>query len=236
MTEPLVFLPEMSCDAQLFMFQMVALSVDTTVTVAPVSGGDRIEEIASDLLGKLPAKFALAGLGLGGMVALELIRRAPERITRIALMDTSPLAETPQFAALREPRIVAARSGRLADCLREEFPATAFAPGPDRAGIMAQVQAMGQALGAEAFVRQSRALQRRKDQQGTLRRIRQPVLILCGEHDSLTPVKRHEVMAELIPFARFVVIEGAGHLPPLEQPEAVTQALHDWLKQPLVLR
>jgi pimeloyl-ACP methyl ester carboxylesterase len=236
MTEPLVLLPAMSCDARVFMAQLTALSADTAVTVAPVTQGERIEEIASDLLGQLPPKFALAGLGFGGMVALELMRRAPERITRIALMATSPLPESPQFAASREPRIVAARSGRLADCIRDEFPGTAFAPGPARPQVLAQVMAMGLSLGPDVYVRQSRALQRRKDQQATLHRIRQPVLILCGEHDSLNPVKRQKVMAELIPFSRLEVIAGAGHLPPLEQPEAVTQALRDWLKQPLVLR
>ena len=236
MTEPLVLLPAMLCDARVFLPQLVALSTDMAVTVAPITMGERIEEIASDLLAQLPAKFALAGLGLGGMVALELLRRAPERITRIALIATSPLPESPVFAASREHRIVAARSGRLADCIPEEMPGTAFAPGPARAGVLAQVMAMAMALGPEVFVRQSRALQRRKDQQATLRRVRQPVLILCGEHDSLIPVKRHEVMAELVPFPRLEVIAGAGHLPTLEQPEAVTLALRNWLRQPLVLR
>ena len=236
MTDPLVLLPAMLCDARVFLPQLASLSVDTAVMVAPVSLGERIEEIASDLLGQLPAKFALAGLGLGGAVALELLRRAPERITRIALMATSPLPESPAFAVTREPRIVAARSGRLADCIREELPGTALAPGPLRGMVLAQVMAMGLSLGPEGFVRQSRAMQRRKDQQAILRKIRQPVLILCGEYDSLTPVKRHEFMAELIPFARLEVITGAGALPTLEQPDAVTRALRDWLRQPLVLR
>lgn len=220
----------MLCDARVVLPQIASLSVDTAVMVAPVTMGERIEEIASNRLGQLPAKFALIGLGLGGAVALELLRRAQEQITRLALMATSPLPESPAFAVTREPRIVAARSGRMADCFREEMPVTALAPGSLRNIVLAQVMAMGLSLGPVVFVRQSRALQRRKDWQATLR---QPVLILCGEYDSLTPVKRHEFMAELIPFARLEVITGAGVLPALEQPDAVTLT---WLRQPLVLR
>ncbi|NCO86390.1 MAG: alpha/beta fold hydrolase [Rhodobacterales bacterium] len=236
MSEPLVLLPGMMCDARLFLPQVVEFSSDTPVTVAPITGGERVEEIASALLAQLPARFALAGLSLGGIVAMEVLRRAPERVTRIALMATTPLPETPDYAASREPRIMGARAGRLAEVLREELPANALAPGGDSAEILALVQDMGMRLGAEVFVRQSRALQRRKDQVATLRKIRQPVLVLCGEYDSLTPVKRHAFMAELIPYAKLVVVTGAGHLPVLEQPRAVNRALRDWMRQPLVLR
>ncbi len=236
MPDPLVLLPAMLCDARVFMPQLVSLSAERSVMVAPVTMGERIEEMASDLLGQLPARFALAGLGLGGAVALELLRRAPDRITRLALMATSPLPESPAFAVTREPRIVAARSGRLADCIRDELPADALAPGPLRGSVLAQVMAMGLSLGPEVFVRQSRAMQRRKDQQATLHRLRQPVLIMCGEYDTLNPVRRHEVMAELIPFSRLEVIAGAGAMLTLEQPQAVTLALREWLRQPLVLR
>ena len=235
-SEPLVLLPGMMCDARLFLPQVVEFSSDTPVTVAPITGGERVEEIASALLAQLPARFALAGLSLGGIVAMEVLRRAPERVTRIALMATTPLPETPDYAASREPRIMGARAALPAEVLREELPANALAPGGDSAEILALVQDMGMRLGAEVFVRQSRALQRRKDQVATLRKIRQPVLVLCGEYDSLTPVKRHAFMAELIPYAKLVVVTGAGHLPVLEQPRAVNRALRDWMRQPLVLR
>jgi pimeloyl-ACP methyl ester carboxylesterase len=126
MPDPLVLLPGMMCDARLFAPQMADLSRDHAVMVAPISQGERVEEIASDLLGLLPAKFALAGLSMGGIVAMELLRRAPERITRLALMDTNPLAETPQSAAAYEPMIIGARAGRLDEVLRFEG-----APGPN---------------------------------------------------------------------------------------------------------
>ena len=96
-------------------------------------------------------------------------------------------------------------------------------------------QEMGLALGPQVFERQSRALQRRRDQQSTLRKCKVPTMVLCGEEDRLTPLKRHSFMAELIPNAELRVIEAAGHLPTLEQPEAVTQALREWLAMPLIL-
>lgn len=232
MAEPLVLLPGMMCDARLFGPQISELSADMAVMVAPITQGERVEEIASNLLDQLPHRFALAGLSMGGIVAMEVLRRAPERVSRVALMDTNPLAETPQVAAAREPQIVAAKSGRMLDVMREEMKPNYLAPGPARTDVLNLVMDMAETLGAEVFVRQSRALQRRPDQQTTLRKCKIPALVLCGAHDALCPVKRHEFMAELIPDAELVVLEGAGHLPPLEQPAETTKALRHWMKRP----
>ena len=234
--EPLVFLPGMMCDARLFAPQVTALSREMAVTVAPITMGERVEEMASALLGVLPAKFALAGLSMGGIVAMEILRHAPERVTRVALMDTNPLAETPQSAAGYEPLIVGARAGRFEDMMRMILKPEHLAPGPQRLQVMEQVAEMGRAMGPDVFIRQCRALQRRKDQQATLRRIKMPALVLCGEHDGLTPVKRHTFMAELIPYARLEIVPDAGHLPTLEQPEVVTAILRHWMTQPFVLK
>lgn len=236
MAEPLVLLPGLMCDARLFGPQIAELSADTAVMVAPITQGERIEEIASGLLDQMPARFALAGLSMGGIVAMEILRRAPDRVTRIALMDTNPLAETPQVAAAREPQIVAARTGRMLDVMREEMKPTYLAPGPQQQPVLDLVMDMADALGPEVFVRQSRALQRRRDQQSTLRKCKVPALVLCGAHDALCPVKRHEFMSELIPYATLRVLENAGHLPTLEQPAGTTQALRDWMALPLVSR
>jgi len=236
MTEPLVLLPGMMCDARVFGPQIAPLSVERAVMIAPITMGERIEEIASSILDQLPHRFALAGLGLGGIVAMEVLRRAPDRISRICLMDTNPLAETPAVAAARESMIVGARVGRLAEAMREAMRPEYLAPGPDRAAVMAQLDRMSQDLGSEVFIRQSRALQRRRDQQSTLRKGKVPTLVLCGEHDTLNPVKRHSFKAELIPGAELKIIPEAGHIPTLEAPEAVTRALRDWLGRPFVLR
>lgn len=236
MKEPLVLLPGMMCDARLFGPQIAELSCDTAVMVAPVTQGERIEEIASMLLDILPKRFALAGFSMGGVVAMEILRRAPDRVTRIALLDTHPLAETPVIAANREPMIVKVRSGRFNEVVRDEISPNTLAPGPYRNEVLGLVMEMAQTLGPEIYIRQSCAMQRRKDQQATLRRCKVPALVLCGAHDTLYPVKRHEFMAELIPYAQLRVLDNSGHLPMLEQPDETTAALREWLAQPYVLR
>jgi len=235
-SDPVVFLPGMMCDARLFAPQLADLSRDMAVTVAPVTGGDRIEEIASGLLDVMPQRFALAGLSMGGIVAMEVLRRAPDRVTRIALMDTNSLAETPQSAAGYEPFIIKLRAGRIAEAVEMMLGRDVLAPGPARAGVMSALVEMAEGLGAAAIIRQTRALQRRRDYQSVLRRCKVPALVLCGAHDTLTPLKRHEFMAELIPNATLTVIPEAGHLPVLEQPEVTTAALRGWLKRPLMLQ
>ncbi|WP_164659958.1 alpha/beta fold hydrolase [Tropicibacter sp. Alg240-R139] len=231
MIEPLVLLPGMMCDARLYAHQLLKLGRDRAVMVAPIHMGERIEEIASDLLDQLPQRFALAGLSMGGIVAMEIFRRAPDRITRLCLMDTDAQADTPQIAAAREPMIVGAKAGRLDEVMRQAMRPEFLAPNSNRMQILEQVYAMARDMGEDVFVRQSRALQRRPDHQGTLRKIKVPTLVMCGEHDGLTPVKRHSFMAELIPTAELQVIEGAGHLPTLEAPDVVTHALTQWLER-----
>ncbi|MGR3323182.1 MAG: alpha/beta fold hydrolase [Pseudooceanicola sp.] len=236
MGEPLVVIPGMACDARLFEHQIQTFAPSRTVTVALPTQGERMEEIASNLLSQLPPKFALLGVAFGGCVAMEIYRRAPERVQRIALVSTSPLSDTPQQAAERETLLVKLRAGQVDEALAGLMKPDYLAPGPGRFEAMNRVMEMGRALGAAAIERQLRAQQRRKDQQATLRRISAPAMVLCGAHDTLLPVKRHEFMAELIHHAEMRVLDDAGHLPPLETPEAVTEALRDWLKQPLVLR
>lgn len=231
MRDPLVLLPGMMCDARVFTSQVAAFSTALTIINAPVTGGDRIEEIASRLLDGLPRRFALAGHAMGGIVAMELLRRAPDRVSRIALMNTNSLAETPQTAADMEPVIIKLKAGQLEDAVKALIRPDSLAPGAGRANVMAQVQAMARTVGPEVIIRQIRAMQRRRDFQAVLRKARQPALILCGEYDSLTPVKRHELMAGLMAEARLEVIAGAGHMPMLEQPDAVNHALYHWMQQ-----
>ncbi len=229
MIEPLVLLPGLMCDARVFAPQVAHFSRQRAVTVAPVSLGERIEEIASGLLDQLPHRFALAGLSMGGVVALELVRRAPDRVSRLCLMSTDAQADTPQIAAAREEHLVGAKAGRLEDVMRRILGSDSLAPGPRRVPILNDVISMALDLGADVFERQIRALQRRPDQQGALRMIKTPTLVVCGAHDRLTPVRKHAFMADLIPGAELKVIDDAGHLPTLETPQAVNEALENWL-------
>ena len=236
LAEPLVLIPGLMADARLFLPQIVQLGADRAMQVVLPSKGETVEQMSDAMLAGLPEKFALLGHGLGGDVALDLIRRVPDRVTRVILMATDPLAEPPQTAAAREARIVAARSGRLAEAMRQEIPASAIVDAPWRDEIMALVQDMALGLGEGVFLRQSRALQRRPDQQKTMRRVKLPVLVIAGEADTLVPMRRQEFTANLMPYGKLAVIEGAGHLASLEQPEAVSQAVSSFLAGPMMLR
>ena len=137
---------------------------------------------------------------------------------------------------MRELLIVKAKSGRLADVMREEVPLSALAHGPSRAAVMDILLDMADTLGVDVYLKQARALQRSRDQQAVLRKLRCPTLVMCGAADTINTVKRHSFMAELIPGGSLQVIEGAGHIPTLEQPQAVTDALIQWMRQPYVLQ
>jgi pimeloyl-ACP methyl ester carboxylesterase len=236
MAEPLVLIPGLMADARLFLPQMVTLGAGRAMQVCLPARGDTVEQISEAMLPGLPDKFALLGHGLGGDVALDLIRRVPDRVTRVILMATDPLAEPPAAAAAREARMVAARAGRLAQAMREEIPPGALADTPWRDEVLALVTDMALGLGEGVFLRQSRALQRRPDQQKTMRRVKLPALVLAGEADTLVPLRRQEFTANLMPFGQLKVIAGAGHLAPLEQPEAVSDALAAFLAGPMLLR
>ncbi|MFW8634088.1 alpha/beta fold hydrolase [Cribrihabitans pelagius] len=232
--EPLVLLPGMMCDGRIFEPQVRTFSGSMPVMVLPLAGGGTVEEIASRMLANLPPRFALAGQEMGAILAMELVRRAPDRVTRLCLMAATALADTPQQAADREPLIIAARTGRLQDALQATLPPDVLAPGLRRLEVLEMYCRMGLELGPELYESQTRALQRRPDQQAVLRRVKVPALVLCGAHDRLTPVAKHELLAQLIPSARLEVIEDAGHMPVLEQPEAVNRALLSWLAEPPV--
>ena len=227
---PLVLLPGMMCDARLFAPQIAALSATRAIHVAPIGDEDNVADLATRVLAHAPPQFALAGLSMGGIVAMEIYRQSPNRIERIAFLDTNPMAETPEVAAGREPQIAKVLAGDLRSVLRDEMKPRYLADGPNRAVTLDLCMDMAMNLGVDVFINQSRALQTRPDQQDTLRKITVPTLVLCGREDALCPVHRHELICDLVPDAMLEVIEGAGHLPTLEQPEITTAALAHWLE------
>lgn len=235
MTEPLVIMPGFLLDPRGFLPQIAHLGADRQV-VLPHLNGDTVEQMSLNAIHDLPRRFALLGHGLGGQVAIDILRRLPDAVTRIALVSTDPLAEPPATAASREARLVAARAGRLAEAAAGEYPETAFADTDWRAEVMALVQDMAAGLDVDTYTRQTRAMQRRPDQQKTLRKVRVPALIVAGESDPLVPLRRQEFLAQLMPFGRLNVVADAGHMPQLEQPEAVTDALREFLAGPMLLR
>lgn len=236
MNEPLVLIPGLMADARLFLPQMVALGAARQMQVCLPARGETVEQMSEAMVLGLPERFALLGHGLGGDVALDLVRRVPDRVTRIILMATDPLAEPPATAAAREARMVAARAGRLAQAMREEIPEGALADTPWRTDVLALVADMALGLGEGVFLRQSKALQRRPDMQKTMRKVRLPALVLAGAADTLVPLRRQEFTAQLMPYGALQVIPEAGHLASLEQPEAVSAAVEAFLNGPMMLR
>lgn len=226
---PLVLLPGMMCDARLFGPQIDALSAERTLHLPPLTGHDTMAGLAAAIIAQAPPRFALAGLSMGGIVAMEVLRQAPERVERVALLDTNPLAEADAMKARRGPQIAKVRAGGLAEVMREEMKPNYLADGPRRSDILDLCMAMAGALGPEVFITQSIALRARPDQQETLRALDMPALILCGAEDKPCPIERHELMHALIPGSELVIVPAAGHLPTLEQPDATTKALRDWL-------
>lgn len=230
MTLPLVLLPGMMCDARLYGPQVAALSGKCALHLAPINNHETVEKLASDVLADAPPRFALAGLSMGGIVAMEIIRQAPHRIERLALLDTNPRAEIETVRQNREPQIKRVRAGKLREVMRDELKPNYLADGPGRVGVLDLCMKMALDLGPDVFERQSRALQSRPDQQETLKTVRVPALILMGEEDRLCPRDRHDLMHQLIEGSVLEIVSDAGHLPTLEQPETVNAALEKWLE------
>ncbi len=229
-TLPLLLIPGMMCDARLFAPQIAAFSGRRAVHVAPITEHMTVEALAEAVLAQAPPRFALAGLSMGGIVAMEVLRQAGERVERIALLDTNPKAEHPKVCAGREPQIASVRAGGLLDVMRADMFPRYLANPPGDSTILDLCAEMALALGPEVFERQSRALQTRPDQTETLRRVTLPALVLCGQEDRLCPLERHTLMHELLAGSDLVVIEGAGHLPTLERPIETNAALQRWLE------
>jgi pimeloyl-ACP methyl ester carboxylesterase len=227
---PLILLPGMMCDARLWAPQMAALG-RRAVIHAPCTEADSMSALAAAVLAAAPPRFALAGLSMGGIVAMEMLRQAPERVERLALLDTNPRAEAPDVQARREPQVSRALAGGLAAVMRDEMKPNYLADGPDRQDILDLCMDMALRLGPQIFTRQSRALRDRSDQQATLGAYPGPALVLMGAEDRLCPRDRHELMHRLMPQSRLVVIDGAGHLPTLEKPDETTAELIRWLEE-----
>ncbi|KXF82995.1 alpha/beta fold hydrolase [Enterovibrio coralii] len=231
LNEPLVLLPGMMCDERLFAHQIKSLQDERDVLVMDISGHDTMDALASDILSKAPEQFALAGLSMGGIVAMEVLRQAPERITRLALMDTNPRAELEEVKEGRKLHLERTANGEMLGVMKELMIPKYVHRDIPRPDIEQLCMEMAIDLGDTCFVNQSLALRDRPDQQETLRTVSVPTLILMGEDDQLCPRDRHDTMKSLIPHADFMVIPLAGHLPTLERPEATTRALDAWLKR-----
>jgi len=222
---PVVLIPGMMCDARMW----GGFAPSNPVIHALPTQHDTVQALAATILQTAPPRFALAGLSMGGIVAMEVLAQAPDRVERLALLDTNPRAETPQAQAARGPQIARALAGDLKSVLRDDMKPNYLAPGPNQAAILDLCMDMALTLGPQVFARQSRALQTRPDQTATLAAFKGPTLVLMGEHDRLCPRDRHDQMHALLAGSRLVIVPGAAHLPTLENPHATAAHLQHWL-------
>lgn len=224
----LLLLPGLLCDARLWRDQAAALAPLARPVIADLTRDDRIEAMASRAIADVQGDFALAGLSMGGYVALEIMRQAPERVTRLCLLDTSARADTEEQKRRRRGLISLSRSGQFRGVTPRLLPQLIH-PSRLDGPLAAEVMEMAERVGKDAFRRQQEAIMHRVDSRPDLARIAVPTLVGVGAEDALTPPHLAAEMAALIPGARLRHFEGSGHLPTMEAPEAVTAALAAWL-------
>jgi pimeloyl-ACP methyl ester carboxylesterase len=230
--EPLavVLVPGLLASARLYAAQIPALWRFGPVTVADHTRDDSMAGIARRILGAAPPCFALVGLSMGGYVAFEILRQAPQRVARLALLDTAARPDTPEQSAARRTQMALASDGRLHEVVEAQFLRTVHVTRRADAALRETNRIMAEEVGVPGFLRQQSATMGRADSRPTLASIRVPTLVLVGEDDELTPPQRAAEMADGIAGARLVSVPQCGHLSTLEQPDAVTQALSSWLQ------
>jgi pimeloyl-ACP methyl ester carboxylesterase len=220
------------CDRRLWSFVEADLVASGRRLVqADLSGADTIAGIGTTVLANAPEKFIAVGLSMGGIVAFELMRQQPSRVAALILCDTNPAPEQPERAEARRAQQRAVENGRLRDVIRDELKPAYLAPSNrHRRDILDVAFDMAMDLGPEVFLRQSRALLTRPDSRPDLAAIGCPSLILCGAEDPVCPPAWHLDMADAIPGAELQLIDGAGHLPPLEQPTSFSKSIVNWVR------
>jgi pimeloyl-ACP methyl ester carboxylesterase len=226
---PIVLVPGLLCTAEVFAPQSAALWPYGPVTIASTLEGATIAEMAAAILATAPPRFALAGISMGGYISFEIMRQAPERVAKLALLDTSARPDTPEQTAQRRIMIAEARTGDFRGLLAK-FMGLLVHPARRQDPFLLDINSrMGLAVGVEGFARQNDAIIARADSRPSLAAIIVPTLVIVGDSDPLTPPDRSEEIAAAIPGARLVVIPQCGHESTLEQPDAVNRAMIEWI-------
>lgn len=231
MNPNILLLPGLLNDASVFAEQVVALSTVATVEVGDLSLAESIPDLAASVLKSASTKrFVLLGLSLGGYVAFEILRQAPERVAGLVLMDTTARPDTPEASAKREELIKLATTDL--DAVTEQLlPRLSHPERMNLPAVRGVIQSMASGLGAEVFARQQRAIMGRPDSRPTLATIACPTLVICGQDDLITPPELAAEMADGIAKARLEIIAECGHLATLDQPAAVSALLLEWIKR-----
>ena len=226
---PLVLLPGLLCDKALWKHQVVELADVAECHVRVMTEDDTMAGMAARVLDEVPAKFALAGLSMGGYCAFEIMRQAPDRVDRLALLDTSHEADAPSRRSERLAWITKAKTHGLEALISDYMDMWLHPEHLKDEALVAVVAQSARNIGLVAYERQLTAIMDRRDSASTLALISCPTVVLCGRQDLTTPVHLHEAMADNIEGAKLVVVEDSGHLSTLEKPEVVSAALRRWL-------
>jgi pimeloyl-ACP methyl ester carboxylesterase len=229
--EPLLVLPGLICDSRTFSAQFAAF--DQAIPAVDYGLADSLAEMAEHVLANAPPRFALLGHSMGARIALEIVRRAPARVTRLALVSTGVHLPTPEEAPKRHALRDLGRTQGMVALVDSWLPPMVAPSRRDDASFLAPLREMCIQAGLPRFEAQITALLTRPEVENLLPQLTCPVLVAVGSEDRWSPPEQHAAIAALIPQAQLVVIEGAGHMLPVEAPGALNRAIADWLRQPV---
>jgi len=227
---PVLLVPGLACSPRIYARQVPALWQVAPVMLANHARDATMAGIARRILSEAPPRFAVAGHSMGGYIALEMFRQSPERIARMALLNTSARPDAPEMSEKRRGWIAQCRAGGFHDVLDGIFPNFVHPRRGADADLKKTVMEMGDDVGVDAFIRQNEASIGRADSRPLLSSIKCPVLVLSSDTDNMVKIEFSHELAAGISGAKLVVVPDCGHLPQIEKPEAVTAALVEWLK------
>jgi pimeloyl-ACP methyl ester carboxylesterase len=226
---PILLIPGLAGSPRIYAPVAPAMWRVGPVTVANHIRDGNMGAIARRILAEAPPRFALAGHSMGGYIAFEIMRQAPDRVAKLALVNTQARPDTPEATARRRTLIARAKAGEYRGVLDELFPGFVHPSRREDGALRQLVHDMGDDIGTEAFVRQQTAIISRPDSRPTLAWIKCPTLVLTGDEDNTIPNALSKEMADGIPGAKLVILAQCGHLPQVEQPQATSDALVEWL-------
>jgi pimeloyl-ACP methyl ester carboxylesterase len=229
-TMPILLVPGLVSSPRIYAPVVPALWRFGPVTVANHIRDDNMGAIARRILAEAPPRFALAGHSMGGYIAFEIVRQAPDRVAKLALINTQARPDTPEATERRCGMIARAQGGGYCAILDELFPGFVHPSRLGEAALRQLVHDMGDDIGVEAFVRQQTAILSRADSRPTMATIKCPTLVLTGDADNTIPNSLSVEMAQGIPGARLAIIPDCGHLPQVERTQACADALVEWLR------